>query len=420
MFESIRSKHTSSGRLYPRPSLDCPDCGRKVILCWGAKSRTHIRHLKSSDSNGGCALKKGGGEALIHQFAKVLIRNFIRDGGQISFERSCTSCRRVFSGVLPVGKECELEVAIEGGSLFDVGVFNQGSLLSGIEIKYTHLTENVVFRNVYPWIEVDALEVLTKLDVAGVRDVKLRCLRTDERCEECDSNGEVGVIVPLSSSYSPSPAKIEKQEKGEKREKSKEEFKNQLSAITFGYCYYVTEEDNLHSKILNVINDGVYIKPYDRPCWTVKYRPDTEFGEYKLKKEWSNFIRRGLCIRCSQLCEVKMYSPFCERCVHSITFLEKKSPEKLIRHEHATQPTMSHLSYAREIKARMIALGISSRRERLVTLRAPMHAPLSCDICKKSDDLVESISLDGNVKVEYGCCVKCFYTITQDADRSIW
>lgn len=52
----------------------CPECGSKLILRQGTKNIWHFAH---ADDNGVCVFRKGGGESIIHQTMKYVIKKII-------------------------------------------------------------------------------------------------------------------------------------------------------------------------------------------------------------------------------------------------------------------------------------------------------------------------------------------------------
>lgn len=168
----MEAKAEKHGNKYPRPVMECKDCGMDVILCWGPKRNHYFRHKgkKTCTSNG---------ESMYHLMAKSLLVDYLQKGGTVVGKNKCLKHKRTYIE----GVDAKSEVRI-GNEILDVAVSNNGVITSCIEVKYSHATVNMVERGKLKWIEVDAKSVIKILDTnilqkeIVLEDLKKCCVRT--------------------------------------------------------------------------------------------------------------------------------------------------------------------------------------------------------------------------------------------------
>lgn len=155
---SLVREHEESGRPYPRPRSTCDDCQGEIVLRYGDKVRPHWAHLKGSNRTDS---HKPNGESGEHKLAKDLLVSYLSNGGKCRFVHACDdSILRIPEIVVKFEQEVKFLK-----SQFDVAGLNaQGEAIFDIEVLFTHKTTNVSDRNTICWVEVDACDVIEKLD----------------------------------------------------------------------------------------------------------------------------------------------------------------------------------------------------------------------------------------------------------------
>lgn len=145
-----------SGKLYPRPILNCDKCLEEVILCWGDLRNPYLRHLnKKKHDHKPCI------ESFEHKISKELLINHFTENLTKEYDNFflhyCNN-QKIF---LP--KECvefKPEVKFEN-IIFDIGCFDsQKNLIFGIEIYKTHKSDNIDVRNKINWVEISSSNIL--------------------------------------------------------------------------------------------------------------------------------------------------------------------------------------------------------------------------------------------------------------------
>jgi hypothetical protein len=119
------------GDRYPRPTIDCPDCGGKLTVCWGKKVvDPYSKH--TAKSNAGCTPT---GESVVHSLAKRTLCEYLNTDGKV-----IVNTRQE----VPMSLQWKTEVS-----------HNKRKW-------YRHRTTNIKHRTV-PWVEVKASTVIRLL-----------------------------------------------------------------------------------------------------------------------------------------------------------------------------------------------------------------------------------------------------------------
>ena len=321
--EAIKVKHESSGRRYPRPTEQCPDCRGIVVLCWGKKLKPHWRHKVN---NSGC---HNAGESLNHKYAKQLLSEFLSSGGKIEYRQDCKNCKNQESITISLkeGHRVQLEHP-HNGIVFDLVCLGDDNISFAIEVCHTHITDNIKQRSAITWMEVQADEVIKLLDLATrPSKITLSNLRTDfvhPRCvKRCDSLGGCLIDPTLDCSIGCQPARCQNHEycHGEgpaagvyrhldfcrsctKGDASGYSHKKRIELAKKMGCLIEHEYNCEASKAIEIVRRGLYATH----CWIKKSKKTIEDGDRE------HLRRMQHCIQCgrsnlSTYCEL-----YCEKC----------------------------------------------------------------------------------------------------------
>lgn len=164
---AIKHRHESDGKMYPRPKIECPECGNECVVCWGPKINVYLRHPPESIKK--CKVSK---ESIEHMLAKKLLCEYLSSGGSVCVEHDNGN-----RSTVPVLHSWKQE-ASHVDCRYDIGGYSdKESLEYGIEIWRSHKTTNVAPRTV-TWIEVRSRDVLELLDS---QDVPRQITLVDQR-----------------------------------------------------------------------------------------------------------------------------------------------------------------------------------------------------------------------------------------------
>lgn len=169
--EILASEHDQTKRPYPRPRDTCDDCHKPIVLRWGEERCFHWAHL----SKGECK-SVSIGESATHKLAKKKLIDFLRVGGNLSFECRCSRCFRAYVDKVP--KFTNMDIRFEEEVKYDsteistmpcvwdvAAIDGDGKIAFAIEILYKHKTSNILARENVSWFEISAVDILNALDV---------------------------------------------------------------------------------------------------------------------------------------------------------------------------------------------------------------------------------------------------------------
>lgn len=133
----------------------CPTCGELVTLRRGPKRRAHFAH-----HNATC-------ETNAHLLAKLLVAQIVNDfvnraGPAPVLIRRCRRCPFTHEQALPSRvTEARVEQRTDSGHVVDVGLFDCGSIVAGVEVRASHPVDDAKAESLrIAWFELDAFEVL--------------------------------------------------------------------------------------------------------------------------------------------------------------------------------------------------------------------------------------------------------------------
>jgi hypothetical protein len=193
--DSVVNEHKKKDRQYPRPEIDCPDCGDKVIICWGEKIDPYLRHVKHKDEKIKC---KPSVESWTHSVAKSRLCQFLNEGGICVFNHFCQREQRNIE--LPSQIKYATEVTF-GSSRLDIGGTDEdGRIVVDIEIYHTHKTTNVEDRKKILWVEVEGIEVLDKLDK---QEKPVKIILKDLAQKTCCQESVIEAVSKLQNASKP-------------------------------------------------------------------------------------------------------------------------------------------------------------------------------------------------------------------------
>lgn len=289
---------TAYERTWPRPRVQCPECGGTMVLRWGNERKPHFAHLHNSSTVRGC----DGGESIEHRLTKLLLARHLNAQRSISFRYACGRCLRnvchTIGSSANLGCVAETEFALASGARADVFVMCPGNKpIAVIEVLFTHRASTAI-RTECPWFEVAADEVLHafKSDL-NIDVIELQCQRQDR--------GTCGHALCLST-Y---------------------DIAKQLDY----HClkdWYTNENDRERDAAMR----GKFVCPkwlWQVRCWGIisHLEPEEE------RTLWCEFVRRRHCIRCQCPWDVKPRKPFCLNC-YRLTY---KEADEYDRDVHAWQ-----------------------------------------------------------------------------------
>jgi hypothetical protein len=129
-------------RDWPRPRIPCPDCGNMLVLKWGDRKRPHFAHLSSNADGERC----GGGESALHYQAKMLVAEYLNNGGCLQIKVSCARCNRQQHHKVRCngGQKAHVERQLEGG-IADVLIVEAGGEAGlAIEVRHSSTTHTAI------------------------------------------------------------------------------------------------------------------------------------------------------------------------------------------------------------------------------------------------------------------------------------
>lgn len=148
-------------RLCPRKKYNCDECGNKIIMKW-RNEKMYWSHLPGSRQK----CQSTNNESHEHLLAKDLLCEYLKGGNTVIFKKKCISCDNVILNNRNIFFKCEQSLSIDDKKIiFDIGGLDEeGKIIFGIEIMKTHKSENILQRNIIPWVEINAFEIIDKLD----------------------------------------------------------------------------------------------------------------------------------------------------------------------------------------------------------------------------------------------------------------
>lgn len=290
--DTLVTLHCYQNRPYPRPQAACPDCGTAMILCWGSLRKPYWRHAPNAERS--CS---SNGESLTHKLAKTYLTNYLNEGGIIQSRHICqrtgVKCNTIWSdivislqstGIVKFVEEFPLSYYDTKGDvqyiIYDIaGLNHDDQIVVGIEIRHTHTTNRKPEgRDIIPWLEVSAQEVLEMLDITPqLPMINLTKLNNSSQ-QYCND-----YCRDLIKHYA-----------------------RQLGYISIDYPY-----PNESFRLVQAALTGKY------RCNTERWSSRAEDNSDKrhTSQLWSKFLSMKVCIRCEKHHEdVKYGRPYCMVC----------------------------------------------------------------------------------------------------------
>jgi hypothetical protein len=160
----------------------CPSCAVSLILRRGPKRRANFAHKVSADCNG---------ETVLHQIAKMLIRDALLADDVPILEHPCRHCRRTSEISLPklAGAVVQLEARLPSGRIPDVLLRDaEGQPRFAVELLVTHAVDEAKAADLdLPWIELRAADVVEN----PRRWKSVRGKLKIDRCKRCRVEAEI-------------------------------------------------------------------------------------------------------------------------------------------------------------------------------------------------------------------------------------
>ena len=310
---------------YPRPTIKCPKCEKDTILCWGTKRKPYLRHKNSTCGSD----KKSNGESALHLLAKRMLCEFLNNGNKVTFNTNCGNCKSKISEITaPSDKSWKLEYTLQNNSgsvRFDIAAVYENPIF-GIEIYKTHRAISNTLRNIIPWVEVDAIDVLDKLDGFSGEIIFLTDIRSDRVCDNSDCKNSSMNVAAIACSSSTNNLSLNYSQFGNNID-NKDTFFNDLSNIQiarrFGYFRNVSVYNHEVESYLDEAIRGGYIPLVNR--WSLEtFKESDIIGSYNSETHstftaynnmWAIFLNRGCCMKCNKKTNNIIYKlPYCEKC----------------------------------------------------------------------------------------------------------
>lgn len=167
----------------------CPDCNKDLILCKGEIRIPYFRH--NFDTSIPCNYYNKPTESQIHKDAKQALKSALDNKMPIVLFRICSCCKKKEIFEIPQIDNTS-KIIIEypfqyNGSIkvADNAYIDNDELLCIFEIYYKHKTNKD--DRPEPWFEIDALELINKLNDDHFNELEIQCIRC-EKCENCIEN----------------------------------------------------------------------------------------------------------------------------------------------------------------------------------------------------------------------------------------
>lgn len=301
--DTIVEEHEKKERAYPRPQIDCPDCGEKVIICWGEKIDPYLRHKAKTDC-------KPSAESWMHKEAKRRLCKFLNEEGICHFVHGC-------NGVLVTPPRINYEEEVTfGKSRLDIGgIDKNGKTVFDIEIFCTNKTTNLTDRDGIFWVEVESIEVLSSLDLAKMpKEITLKDV-SKKRC------------CPKSESRGPRILKFDVEDRKE-------------MAIRLGYMKRIHTERYFF--ILLLAMNGKAVRTTEEWFSGTKEKAD--------RREWLSFLEHEKCLHCGEHWETSWYKPYCLPCYILVENNKVDFEDKVEISRHVKIDLKKRLSWLNDVK----------------------------------------------------------------------
>lgn len=166
-------------QIYPRPTVQCEECGIEKTLICGPKVRVHWRHKSNYENK----CKDTSGESELHKLAKKWLMKYLNNKSSVNYIITCKLCKNSFNFVIPnlIYKE---EKSDDVSRRWDIAGYENDKIIFGIEI-YKTSKANPLTRLDIPWVEFEASEVVEKLDCENLPErITLKNINSNY-CETC-------------------------------------------------------------------------------------------------------------------------------------------------------------------------------------------------------------------------------------------
>lgn len=320
---------------YPRPKSACTKCKGEIIYCSGPIKGNYWRHNNDATK---CKNDKFG-ESIEHKTGKSLLCSYLNEHNKVSFKKKCKCCKDIeFNNNITGWKEeyryqKELDLCI-----FDIMGISTIPLL-GIEIMHSHRSEKTNLRNNISWVEINASEIIEKLDVKkqpsqiilediyclnenikiesppvvleNVKKLQPQSMISESnnlfrRCQTCNKNN-IGVDEPT---WKNNCIKCF-------CNKNSDKYINYTIKEIALELNYLNKQEN-YSCVARQIMDQI-IKGYSIDY---TYSWDLEGFSELIKKPcaglWGELIKRHKCIKCEKRSNISYGRPFCKDCFREL------------------------------------------------------------------------------------------------------
>lgn len=308
---------------YPRPIIKCPNCQQDTILCWGDKRRPYLRHKKKSCSQ----VKKSDteNESELHVAAKTMLCDFLNAGNSISINIICDICKTKISELTTPDSKWKTEAVMRndfGRAIFDIAAYDQyNNLIFGLEIFNTHRANINCVRNTVPWVDLDAVDIIDKLDSDDKGNIYFTDFRQDRICdkEQCYEKRRLNITCHIYSHHVyPNLGEFI-----DNYDISHIGLPNSDIARKMGYWQLKARYSHIVQRYLDEAIKGGYIEDWE--CWTLygyeeidiinSFNSDTQCTFTSYNNMWANFLQRCLCMKCDKYYDnIRYQKPYCIEC----------------------------------------------------------------------------------------------------------
>ena len=165
----------------------CFDCHKALVLCQGEIRKPYFRH-KIDDNNQPCYRYTNPSESQIHKDAQLLLKKLLESGVNITFTRSCVTCKNNEEFEIPeITELTKIQVEYRFNfedclKIADVAYIDNDEIICLFEIYNTHktLSEN----RPEPWFEIDAETLIKNASNITFNMLTIPCIRAEE-CDDC-------------------------------------------------------------------------------------------------------------------------------------------------------------------------------------------------------------------------------------------
>lgn len=294
LFVRLRLKHSDNsikmdaGQLRDRgsrrdstrivPTLKCAECEGILVLHWDKESVPYVKHQVKNEVE-----HKIAHESWLHAFAKRLLCLFLNNGGKCIFSHRCVRTEESVESKLFYEEDISINAAY---SKLDIAGTNaQGRVVVCIEIRGSNKHVNAEERKTLTWFEVDAMDVLRKLNPKVISE---KIVLDNSRELSCCIGR---VLTPKIRQDFATRLNCFR-----RTDTNRAYVIHQLAIRSDRKCNASTEEWFLPETFMHNINEA-------------------SSGDKSLAETWDEFVKYRQCIYCEAEHKTTLLNPYCAKCL---------------------------------------------------------------------------------------------------------